>query len=209
MGATLKGFSIVVFVPAIMYFAISWVFMGRADGLMAFYVILYSLMLMVAMRYSQTQPLLGLDIGWKYIRTEPWLLLGGLVLWVLMLPWVLFVKEMMDITEATVLFSPVPVVLEKYGLFGAVMTFGLAPIAEEYFFRHFLYGNLANRMAPFAAALISSVVYGLSHTHLLLIGSMFVVGMVQCFFYERVRALSLVIFTNIVLQILLSFMTKI
>lgn len=68
---------------------------------------------------------------------------------------------------------------------GAVAAVGVAPVAEEAFFRGFLFGALRGRHRfPFAAA-ISGVVFGAFHVIPLLIPLMVFVGIGLAYIYER------------------------
>jgi CAAX protease family protein len=74
-----------------------------------------------------------------------------------------------------------------------VVVVGLAPLAEEAFFRGFLYKGLRRRFAVWPAALISASFFGLVHfaglTYLLIIPSLIVVGVVLALVYERRQSL--------------------
>lgn len=68
---------------------------------------------------------------------------------------------------------------------GAVTAIVLAPIAEELFFRGFLFGALRARMRFLGAAAVSAVAFALVHVLPLLIPLMFVVGIGLAYLYER------------------------
>ncbi|HEX9410093.1 MAG TPA: type II CAAX endopeptidase family protein [Actinomycetota bacterium] len=74
-----------------------------------------------------------------------------------------------------------------------VVVVGLAPLAEEAFFRGFLYKGLRRRFSVWPAALISASFFGLVHfaglTYLLIIPSLIVVGVVLALVYERRQSL--------------------
>ena len=74
-----------------------------------------------------------------------------------------------------------------------VVIIGLAPLAEETFFRGFLYKGLRRRFAPWSAALISATFFGLVHfagiKYLMIIPSLVVVGFVLALVYERQQSL--------------------
>lgn len=74
-----------------------------------------------------------------------------------------------------------------------VVVVGLAPLAEETFFRGFLYKGLRRRFSVWPAALISAAFFGLVHfagiKFLLIIPSLIVVGVVLAMVYERQQSL--------------------
>jgi membrane protease YdiL (CAAX protease family) len=69
----------------------------------------------------------------------------------------------------------------------------LAPLAEETFFRGFLYKALRRRYSVWPAALLSSLFFGLVHfaglKFLLIIPALIVVGLILALVYERRRSL--------------------
>jgi membrane protease YdiL (CAAX protease family) len=69
----------------------------------------------------------------------------------------------------------------------------LAPLAEETFFRGFLYKALRRRLSTWPAALLSSFFFGLVHfaglKFLLIIPALIVVGLVLAMVYERRQSL--------------------
>jgi membrane protease YdiL (CAAX protease family) len=74
-----------------------------------------------------------------------------------------------------------------------VVIVGLAPLAEEVFFRGFLYKGLRRRFSVWPAALISAFFFGLVHfagiRFLLIIPSLILVGVVLAGVYERRQSL--------------------
>ncbi len=68
---------------------------------------------------------------------------------------------------------------------GAVAAVVAAPVAEEVFFRGFLFGALRRRFRFLAAATISGAVFGLFHVIPLLIPLMVFVGVGLAYIYER------------------------
>jgi membrane protease YdiL (CAAX protease family) len=68
---------------------------------------------------------------------------------------------------------------------GAVAAVVAAPVAEEVFFRGFLFGALRRRFRFLAAAAVSGVVFGLFHVIPLLIPLMVFVGISLAYIYER------------------------
>lgn len=67
----------------------------------------------------------------------------------------------------------------------------IAPVAEELFFRGFLYGALRNRLGPFAAAAAGGIVFGSLHvfTGLEAVPLLIVLGVILCLVYERTGSL--------------------
>jgi membrane protease YdiL (CAAX protease family) len=68
---------------------------------------------------------------------------------------------------------------------GAVAAVGVAPIAEEAFFRGFLFGALRSRYRFRSAAAISGIVFGVFHVIPLLIPLMVFVGIGLAYIYEK------------------------
>jgi membrane protease YdiL (CAAX protease family) len=68
---------------------------------------------------------------------------------------------------------------------GAVAAVIAAPVAEEVFFRGFLFGALRQRFRFLAAAIISGTLFGLFHAIPLLIPLMVFVGIGLAYVYER------------------------
>lgn len=68
---------------------------------------------------------------------------------------------------------------------GALAAIVAAPVAEEVFFRGFLFGALRRRFPFWAAAVISGVVFGAFHVIPLLIPLMVFVGVGLAYVYER------------------------
>ena len=68
--------------------------------------------------------------------------------------------------------------------FGFLAFVVLAPIAEELFFRGFLFGGLRRRLSFVPAMLITSVLFGLAHGQLNVGLDTFALSLVLCFLYE-------------------------
>jgi membrane protease YdiL (CAAX protease family) len=66
-----------------------------------------------------------------------------------------------------------------------------APVAEEIFFRGFLYRSLRNRFTILGACLVSSILFGLDHTQYPLVVRPEIVffGVITCLLYERTGSL--------------------
>jgi membrane protease YdiL (CAAX protease family) len=68
---------------------------------------------------------------------------------------------------------------------GAVSAILVAPVAEELFFRGFLFGALRRRFRLGIAAVASAVPFALVHFYLLLMPLLFAFGIVLAYIYER------------------------
>jgi membrane protease YdiL (CAAX protease family) len=68
---------------------------------------------------------------------------------------------------------------------GAVSAILVAPVAEELFFRGFLFGALRRRFGVGIAAVASAVPFALVHLYLLLMPLLFAFGIVLAYIYER------------------------
>jgi membrane protease YdiL (CAAX protease family) len=79
-------------------------------------------------------------------------------------------------------------------LFGAaILVIGLAPLAEEFFFRAFFYRALRSRLSVIPAALIDGVVFGLVHFENAdmaeILPVLAILGVVFCLVYEKTGSL--------------------
>ena len=68
---------------------------------------------------------------------------------------------------------------------GALLVIVVAPVAEELFFRGFLYRVLRLRMAFWLAALVDGILFGLVHGALVIVPVLAFLGFVLCWTYER------------------------
>jgi hypothetical protein len=80
-----------------------------------------------------------------------------------------------------------------YLALSGVVVVGLAPLAEETFFRGFLYKGLRRRFSMWPAAVISAFFFGLVHfagiRFLLIVPSLILIGVVLAIVYERRQSL--------------------
>jgi membrane protease YdiL (CAAX protease family) len=72
-----------------------------------------------------------------------------------------------------------------------VMIVGLAPIAEELFFRGFLFAGLRTRWSLWPAAITSGLIFGLVHapTGITTVVPLAVLGLALCWLYDRTGSL--------------------
>jgi len=77
--------------------------------------------------------------------------------------------------------SPSPELLVQLGLVAIIV----APLAEELFFRGFLYGALKRLMQPWVAMMAVGMLFGLMHSPLAATVPMFLFGMMLCYIYEK------------------------
>ncbi len=68
---------------------------------------------------------------------------------------------------------------------GALLVIVVAPVAEELFFRGFLFRVLRTRMAFWLAAAIDGVLFGLVHGALVIVPILAFLGFILCWTYER------------------------
>ena len=71
----------------------------------------------------------------------------------------------------------------------AILAVAVAPIAEELFFRAFVFGGLAGRWGPWWAAGISALLFMAAHLEPLSFPPLFVLGLLLAWLYHRTRAL--------------------
>jgi membrane protease YdiL (CAAX protease family) len=72
---------------------------------------------------------------------------------------------------------------------GAVAVIVVAPIAEEFFFRGFLFRVLRLRMGFWLAAITDGVLFGLVHGSFVIVPILAVLGIALCWVYERTGSL--------------------
>jgi membrane protease YdiL (CAAX protease family) len=72
---------------------------------------------------------------------------------------------------------------------GALAVILVAPIAEEIFFRGFLFRVLRSRMSFWLAAVIDGVLFGLVHGSFVIVPILAVLGVALCWVYERTGSL--------------------
>jgi membrane protease YdiL (CAAX protease family) len=92
--------------------------------------------------------------------------------------------------------SPVQIVL---GVASVVIG---APVAEELFFRGFLFGSLRGRLPFLPAAAISGFVFALFHVQPLLVAVMTFVGVALAYLYERRRSLAVPIAAHAIFNLI-------
>ena len=87
--------------------------------------------------------------------------------------------------------SPTPFVEagSEYLIGLAILAVAVAPIAEELFFRAFVFGGLAGRWGPWWAAGVSSLLFMAAHLEPLSFPPLFVLGLLLAWLYHRTRAL--------------------
>jgi membrane protease YdiL (CAAX protease family) len=66
-----------------------------------------------------------------------------------------------------------------------VLTVVIAPVLEEFIFRHILYGGISKKIGKIAAAIISSLLFTLLHYNLAGVVAFFAVGIYNCYLYEK------------------------
>lgn len=67
----------------------------------------------------------------------------------------------------------------------SVLTIIIAPILEEFIFRHIIYGGISKRIGKIAAAVLSSILFTLLHYNLAGVVAFFAVGVFNCYLYEK------------------------
>ena len=67
----------------------------------------------------------------------------------------------------------------------SIMTVVIAPVLEEFIFRHTLYRNLSKKFGRIAAALLTSILFAALHFNLAGTISFFGVGLYNCYLYEK------------------------
>jgi membrane protease YdiL (CAAX protease family) len=84
--------------------------------------------------------------------------------------------------------SPLPEVFKSQGvmmLLMVLLAIGLAPLAEEVFFRGFFFGGLQARWGFARAAGVSALVFSLGHLQLGVIVPIFILGIFLAWLYAR------------------------
>lgn len=67
----------------------------------------------------------------------------------------------------------------------SVLTVIIAPVLEEFIFRHIIYGQISKRLGKIGAAIISSMLFTLLHYNLAGVVAFFAVGIYNCYLYEK------------------------
>lgn len=67
----------------------------------------------------------------------------------------------------------------------SVLTVIIAPILEEFIFRHIIYGGISKKLGKIAAAFISSVLFTVLHYNLAGVVAFFAVGIYNSYLYEK------------------------
>lgn len=67
----------------------------------------------------------------------------------------------------------------------SVLTVIIAPVLEEFIFRHIIYGQISKKIGKIAAAIISSMLFTLLHYNLAGVLAFFAVGIFNCYLYEK------------------------
>lgn len=130
-------------------------------------------------RRPASRALLGL-VGWVMIF--PVLFVVGLLMFILG-PRVGVRPELQQVLRESLGLSPLA--LASVLLSVAVV----APVTEELFFRGFFYATLRRSMGPLAAIVLSSAVFSLLHFHPTASASLFVIGFLLAYLYERTGSL--------------------
>jgi membrane protease YdiL (CAAX protease family) len=147
----------------------------------------------------------GRDVGAGVLAAVGMIFASGIVL--------VAVRALVDLVAGHSVSGPEQIprtVTGGYLWFTGVVVVVLAPVAEETFFRGFLYRGLRRVFSAWPAALISGVCFGLVHFQekrsLLIIPSLIVVGIVLAMVYERRRSLLASVAAHAVFN-LLGFLT--
>lgn len=67
----------------------------------------------------------------------------------------------------------------------SVLTVIIAPVLEEFIFRHIIYGQISKSLGKIGAAIISSMLFTLLHYNLAGVVAFFAVGIYNCYLYEK------------------------
>jgi len=130
-------------------------------------------------RHPVRRALLGL-VGW--LMVFPVVFVVGLLVFVLG-PRVGVRPEFQEVLRESLGLPPAALAVV---LVGAVV---VAPVAEEILFRGFLYATLRRSLGPLAAIVLSSAIFSLLHSQLTAAPSLFVIGFLLAYLYERTGSL--------------------
>lgn len=67
----------------------------------------------------------------------------------------------------------------------SILTVIIAPVLEEFIFRHVIYGRISKKTGKIAAAIMSSLLFSLLHYNLAGVVAFFAVGIYNCYLYEK------------------------
>lgn len=120
-------------------------------------------------------------IGWMFAMIVSYYILAGLFATYVLEPEQEDIGDALGVGDDTVLVAILAVVLIA----------GVAPIAEELFFRGFLYGGLRRKMPIAAAALLAGLLFGAVHapTGVTTVVPLALLGAGLCLLYEKTGSL--------------------
>jgi membrane protease YdiL (CAAX protease family) len=120
-------------------------------------------------------------IGWMFLAMLTYYIVAGLFANYVLQPEQEDIGETLGVGDETLLVSVLAVVLIA----------GLAPIAEELFFRGFLFGGLRKRFSLWPAAIIAGIVFGAIHapTGVTAVIPLAGLGVMFCWLYEKTGSL--------------------
>jgi uncharacterized protein len=120
-------------------------------------------------------------IGWMFLAMFAYYLVAGLFATYVLEPEQEDIGETLGVGDETLLVSILAVVLIA----------GLAPIAEEIFFRGFLFGGLRKRFPLWPAAILAGVIFGAIHapTGVTAVIPLAALGVAFCWLYEKTGSL--------------------
>lgn len=120
-------------------------------------------------------------IGWMFLAMFAYYILAGLFATYVLEPQQEDIGETLGVGDETLLVSILAVVLIA----------GLAPVAEELFFRGFLFGGLRKRFPLWPAAIIAGLVFGAIHapTGITAVIPLAGLGVAFCWLYEKTGSL--------------------
>lgn len=141
-----------------------------------------------------------------------------------LLPIIIFGASLNVFISGVMAFIPLPkgwvdAYVESYNstesgntIIAIVVTVLMAPIVEEIIFRGLIYTRLKSGMPIMAAAILSSLIFGLMHGNLIWGSYAFVLGMLLVWVFEKFKSLAaniLVHFAFNVVGVLMGFVTEI
>lgn len=177
---------IIIFTLIVVMYKLSLSFFGgRANTPYLFSAIYYGFLAFSAYKLANNPPNFSIIDAMEVIKEKWFLLLLTLVPFFLMIGTIIGLKYWCDIIDVPVMYSHFPELIQKKGLAEVVIIFIIAPIVEELFFRHFIYGEFARKGNYILGAIYSSLLFSIVPMAIWQFLGLLIFGLFQCYVYSK------------------------